>query len=489
MANSVDDGRADSPASLSSEEEDLEIIRDLSEHSAKFSEMAKKLENQDRDAEVMRRKLREFDQITHEKEQRIISLTQKIEHFELESSLGHQPSRTDGDHVMVLDRSIRSRHGDDEHIHREPVENSPPVLSTNDMIKRLSAHKWSKPDNFQTLEEFQVSIIAQIEILNRLGVIDSEIAIDLNSHLMSSTIGPNYTTHCIFVDTTSISGVLQALKACNKTAALFSKSERFSKMSWGSREDLPSFAQRVENTHDLYGLTDPDDKKARLRLIKEQFCKGANLPSFIRDNIRHCQTVDDAVIIAMEDLEKIRQKQRQKRNANSIQPPHTQQQQQQQRIAPRGLAQQMQQPQRQRTFYPNLQQRAPQQPQQQHVLQQPQPQPTTHYGQPSLNDGPICMVSHPRSPPPPGTARAPHGMERDPRYRDILICLRCRVMNSHRANACPNKKYCSSCLREGHTDYEHMISQKINIVNRAALTHCQYPSAPPPPHGEEHFSE
>ena len=151
MADLIDDSRAASVASQFSEEEDLEIIRDLSEHSAKFSVMAKKLENQDRDAEVMRRKMKEFDQITLEKDQKIISLTQKIEHFELESSIGHRPSRADSNHVMVLDRSIG--HGDDKHVNREPDENSPPVLSTNDMIKRLSAHKWSKPDNFQTLEE------------------------------------------------------------------------------------------------------------------------------------------------------------------------------------------------------------------------------------------------------------------------------------------------------------------------------------------------
>ena len=407
MADSIDDSRADSPASQSSEEEDLEIIRDLSEHTARYAEMVKTLENRDKEAEVMRQKLKEYEQIALEKDAKITSLTQKFERFELEGSLGHRPSRADINHVMVLDRSIPSRHGDDEHINREPnIEDSPPVLSTNDMIKRLSAHKWSKPENFQTLEEFQVSIAAQIGILNRLGVIDSEIAIDLNSHLMSSTIGPNYTTHCIFVDTTSISGVLQALKACNKTATLFSKSERFSKMSWGSREDLPSFAQRVENTHDLYRLTDPNDKKARLRLIKEQFCRGANLPSFIRDNIRHCQTIDDAVIIAMEDLEKIRQKQRQKQNANSTQSPHRQQQQQ---IT--------QQPRRQqhRPFHSNL-------PQHQRVSQQQQP--TTHHGQPSFTDGPINMVSHSRSSPPQGTVRAPNGMEHDRQCRDILICLR-----------------------------------------------------------------
>ena len=42
MADLIDDSRAASVASQFSEEEDLEIIRDLSEHSAKFSVMAKK---------------------------------------------------------------------------------------------------------------------------------------------------------------------------------------------------------------------------------------------------------------------------------------------------------------------------------------------------------------------------------------------------------------------------------------------------------------
>ena len=201
----------------------------------------------------------------------------------------------------------------------------------------------------------------------------------------------------------------------------------------------------------------------------------------------------------MEDLEKVKNKQQQRQNSNHTQPPHRDNvHRQPQHNASRGFTQQPQQPQRQqqRSFYASdrsgsrqqQQQRFLPQQQQQRFQQQRLPQQqqhTTHQTQQPPNDGSINLVSHPRTSPPPGTPRAPNGMEHDRQNRDTLICLRCRVMNSHKANTCPYRKYCSSCTTEGHTDYEHMVAQNINAGGQNA--HGQNPSAPA--RGGEQFNE
>ena len=64
--------------------------------------------------------------------------------------------------------------------------------------------------------------------------------------------------------------------------------------------------KRLENAFFDYHIGDPSDHKAKLRIIKKQFCIAASLSQQVIDRVRHCQDLDDVVICANEDLAKNR---------------------------------------------------------------------------------------------------------------------------------------------------------------------------------------
>ena len=77
--------------------------------------------------------------------------------------------------------------------------------------------------------------------------------------------------------------------------------------------------------------------------------------------------------------------------------------------------------------------------------------------------GDIHAVNNFRPGPDPALPRAPTGFEFDPNNKDILLCLRCRLINQHRSRDCQYRKYCSECQIDGHTNYEHrQVHQAMN---------------------------
>ena len=139
--------------------------------------------------------------------------------------------------------------------------------------------------------------------------------------------------------------------------------------------------------------------------------------------------------------------------------------QQQQFSAPNQASFQQQQPQQ-----PPLQQQ--QQPRPLMQQQQQQPQPLLQQQQlnfaPSRqqqqfdagftsNQGQINAVSQQRvfTSPDSSVARAPTNFEFQSENKQVVVCLRCRVLSDHRGPNCPYFKFCSYCAREGHSDYEH----------------------------------
>ena len=97
---------------------------------------------------------------------------------------------------------------------------------------------------------------------------------------------------------------------------------------------------RIENSFSDYQIGDPSDTKAKLRVIKQQFCVAASLPQHIRDNIRHCGDLDDVVVCVIEDMAKLKDQQQQSLPDVMQQGPvlHSQHQQQHQYPSNQGQA-------------------------------------------------------------------------------------------------------------------------------------------------------
>ena len=255
-----------------------------------------------------------------------------------------------------------------------------------EMYKLLKSAKWPKPEIFHTHDEFVVAIRTQIDNIRRQGVNDNEIAFHLNNELIASSLGPSYATHSRGMDVTSLNGVLKALIGCDQMSNLLTKNEKWERIRQAPNEDLYSVMRRLESAYEDYQIGDLRDKRARLRIIREQFCHAASLPAHISNNLRHCQDLQDMVFIAIEDLRK----------------------------------------------------------------QQWQQHNTQNVASSNVNS----MTTN-RPTPDSNWPRAPTAFEFDHNNKDILVCLRCRLINQHKANGCPYKKFCSNCQIEGHTDYEH----------------------------------
>ena len=305
----------------------------------------------------------------------------------------------------------------------------PTALSKNDMIRRLKHTKYPKVSVFYSFDGYFDALKSHVEALQRQGIDDTEIAIHLNAELLSSELGPSYAPYSRKMGTISLDGVFTAVKSCDKESSLLTGSEKFHGIMQGPIENRFSLMKRLENAFLDYQIGDPSDHKAMLRIVRKQFCIAASLPPQVVDNVRHCQDLDDVVICANEDMARIELEQRQ----NAIIPVASDQRQS-------------------RPSYPaSHEQQVPQQQQLQHHLQQRMPQSNSN----------VLSLTKDRPSPDPSLHRAPSGLEFDRAFSQILICLRCRVINQHIATFCPYKKFCSHCQREGHTDFEHRDVTKV----------------------------
>ena len=377
-----------------------------------------------------------------------------------------------------------------------------PTLNRMERMKALSFVRWPKFDVFGTekIDEFIRQIESHISIVHSQGIELDEIAMNLHSELISSSLCDKYSTHATGKDVYSIDGVLDALRACDTISRLLNNHERFVKTLPGLNDDEASYMTRVACNHDTLKIGQPDGSK-RIRTIIQQFSDGLNLPKHIANMVRYCQTLDDAVATTMEELNRMKKQnpaQQQHNGYNHMQQQPRQQQQQQQtlhffnkRFNPQQQQQQQQRPQQQqysrqgqRGFFSNGRQNAQQMQQQPSMLQQQQPMPQQQQQQQSMlhqqqnmrqqqqqqqPNNTVNVVSGPPTSPPAHLMRAPHGFERDPNNREVMVCTRCRVIGEHRRPMCPYRKFCSLCSCETHTDYEHKnVVQSMSNNARAA---------------------
>ena len=178
-------------------------------------------------------------------------------------------------------------------------------LSKDEMRKRLKVTKYPQISVFHSFDSYVSALVSQIETLQSQGVDDCEIAIHLNDDLMAGVLGPGYAVHSRKMESISLDGVLEAVKACDKESSLLTGSEKFHAIVQGQGESRFSLMKRLENAFFDYQIGDPSDHRAKLRIIKKQFCIAASLPQQVIDNVRHCQDLDDVVICANEDLAKM----------------------------------------------------------------------------------------------------------------------------------------------------------------------------------------
>ena len=280
-------------------------------------------------------------------------------------------------------------------------------LSKDEMRKRLKITKYPQISVFHSFDSYVSALVSHIDTLQNQGVDDYEIAIHLNDDLMAGVLGPGYAVHSRKMESISLDGVLEAVKACDKESSLLTGSEKFHAIVQGQGESRFSLMKRIENAFLDYQIGDPSDHRAKLRIIKKQFCIAASLPQQVIDNVRHCQDLDDVVICANEDLAKMETEQKQRPDVQALS----------------GFS---------KAGCPNS--------------QMPR---VTHAGD-------ILAVTAVRPSPDPSLSRAPSGYEYDRANREVLVCLRCRLVNQHKANFCPYEKFCSYCQQENHTDLEHM---------------------------------
>ena len=362
------------------------------------------------------------------------------------STLSLRGSEASNDRVLML--------GDDDCITAEgdgEGEIVRPELSKNDMHKRLAAAKWPERKIFHSFDEFIAALRSQAKTLYEQGIDYAEIAFNLNTALMSSELASDYAAHKKHIRSLTVDNILNAVAACDKASTLFTNSEKFSLICRGANESLFSLMRRLESGFIDYKIGDPKDLKAKLRVIKKRFCEAANLPQSIQQSIRHCNDLDDVVVCANEDLAKI-EKEKQEFQNQSMPASSGQNFNQQRQFGQKNHGgfkqnyqsrpqwqqqQQQQQPQRQQQQYRPLMQQNPRQQQQQ--------------------GGEINAMAPQRvyTSPDPSLPRAPTDFERQRENKEILICLRCRIMGSHSWKNCEFFKYCSMCACEGHTDFEH----------------------------------
>ena len=395
-----------------------------------------------------------------EKEQKCLSLKQRLDKLKRESStvlgsmkrtsstLSLRGSEASHDKVLMLGADEYVEGADDD----GGAEITRPTLSKNDMHKRLAAAKWPERKIFHSFDEFIAALKSQATILYQQGIDYEEIAFNLNTAIMSSDLASDFAAHKKHRKLT-LENILNAVEACDKASTLFTNSEKFSLITRGQSESLFSLMRRLESGFIDYKIGDPKDLKAKLRILKKRFCEAANLPNSVQQSIRNCTDLDDVVVFATEDLAKL-EKDKQELQSQSM-PLNNAQNFQQRQFGQKnhgGFKQNFQS----RPQWPQ-QQQAPQRQQQQHRPLMQQNLGQQQNGAQQQQGGEINAMVQPRvyTSPDPSLPRAPTNFERQRENKEIMVCLRCRIMDSHRAKDCEYFKYCSLCSVEGHTDFEH----------------------------------
>ena len=320
---------------------------------------------------------------------------------------------------------------------------------------------------------------------------------------MASEIASDYAAHKKQMKSLTLDGVIETVIACDKATKILSNTEKFQLITQQKSENLYSVMRRLTLAFDEYKIGDPDDQKAKLRILKRRFCEAASLPESVRQSIRHCQDLDDVVACASEDMALLEQNKLVYNNqshggANHVpatqnlsqqrpffqqkgkggykgsfqQQPQQVQWRQQQFSTSNKTFFQPQQPQ-QNVSFQHQQQPRPLMQQQPLLQQQQQPRPLMqqqqlHFapsrqqqqfdlGLSSNHQGEINALSQQRVFTSPGSSvqRAPTNFEFQSENKQVMICLRCRVLSDHRGPSCPYFKFCSYCGAEGHSDYEH----------------------------------
>ena len=223
--------------------------------------------------------------------------------------------------VMMLDDTTVGGHED---------EVEPPKLSTKESLQLLSQVKWPRPEVFHQADAFIHAIEEQIKLTRERGLKDKDIANHLHNDLIASSLASNYSSHSRQVNKATTSGILTALKACNRIQSLKDNSAKFADLEPGKKEDRPAYVARLNNAYKDYNLGDKSDpfmwEKQKNRAVREQFFKGAKIPEKIRNMLATCLDLDEIVLCVETEMKKIRDEQQ-------LQQQQLQQQQQQQRPA------------------------------------------------------------------------------------------------------------------------------------------------------------
>ena len=169
--------------------------------------------------------------------------------------------------------------------------------------KRLESMKWPKAADFTTYAEFiQITKNLANKLINR-GHPEDLIAEALDNSLNASRNTSKYMTISLEHDTSTLNGVIEALEACDIVYTRTTCEERFNSTKKHPREDWEGYIARCSNLYDKMENGDPNHGKARIRRIKEQFFKGANIQRSYADKFMGMNDLDTIVARVIKDEE------------------------------------------------------------------------------------------------------------------------------------------------------------------------------------------
>ena len=170
-------------------------------------------------------------------------------------------------------------------------------------FKRLEATKWPQATEFTTHAEFVQVTKNLTKKLIKKGHPEELIAEALDNSLNASKNTSKYMAISLGYDTNTIKGVIDALEACDIAYTRTTSEERFNSIKRHPREDWEGYIARCSNLYDEMGNGDPNHSKARLRRIKEQFFKGANIERSYADKFMGMNDLDSIVARVIKDEE------------------------------------------------------------------------------------------------------------------------------------------------------------------------------------------
>ena len=176
----------------------------------------------------------------------------------------HLKSSSSSSHHLLLFGDGESQSGD-----ASPPER--PQLTKKDMSRILASNKYPKCSVFFSFDDYVTALKSHVKTLQTLGIDDFEIAVNLNNHLMGEELASSYAAHSRRMKPITLTGVFDAVMACDKASTVLTNSEKFQNIRQGQGEDFHSLMKRIENSFSDYQIGDPSDAKAKLRVIKNSF--------------------------------------------------------------------------------------------------------------------------------------------------------------------------------------------------------------------------